>query len=559
MSDPRTVPPIEAAEAAALVARLKTSPKIVVVGDVMLDRWVYGTLTRISPEAPAPVFLEERVVESPGGAANVVMKLADLGCNAVVLCVGPNPPDEPRRRLYALMECEPERLSAADDASRPTTVKTRFVADGRQLYRHDVEATGPITTADEDGLIAGLGRHVAAADALVLCDHGKGVLTPMVIRAAMHAAVARKIPVVVDPAPGRPLEVYEVGGSPRNFVFVPNAAEYEAALDWLDLGNSDWMYPTAVTDGPRGMRLLRGLGTIHSTRVDFPTRPVDPVDVTGAGDAVAATMALGLASGLSVADCCRLANNAGRAVVLQERTGTLSRAMLVTGEPTVEPAVTAPPAQPLPAGVSPGLPPPLPGESLNDYMKRMESPTLWTVAAPDLSPPQSQEVRKLLEEMRGPSPIFLPHGLVVSAVDSVKAAGVVFIHGDPEADRRFFARWREQNPGPVAVANGVFDLFHAGHARLLAHARRFGHLVVAINSDASARRLKGDYRPVIAAIDRAEVIRSIKGVDLVVIFDHDTPGSIIEALKPEVLVKGNDWRDSIHETRTLSESGRMER
>ena len=439
-----------------LVERLSRG-RVLVVGDLVLDRHVWGAVERVSPEAPIQVLGVEHEEDSPGGAANVACKVAELGGQAVLAgVVGTD--DEGRRLLETAEAFGVDRSACVEDASRPTTLKTRYMARGQQLLRVDRESRAAVSGEASRCLAEAVARELPTCDAVILEDYGKGARAPEVLTCAR--ARAADIPVVVDPN-GTDWSRYRGAA-----VVTPNVRGLELAARG-EAGDLDGLVGLA-----RGMIEKAGAGAIAVTRGheglavvtkdsfdSVPTAPVEVYDVTGAGDAVAAVFALGLAGGLSLVETAAVANVAGGLVVQQVGVGRLSREALADAA-----------AGRLGAGAS-------------------KIVTLEQAAA---------------------------------AAGRVKAAG-----------------------GKVVFTNGCFDLLHHGHVRLLDEARGRGDLLIlGLNSDESVRRVKGPARPILPERERAQVMAALRSVDLVVIFDEDTPKRLIEEIVPDRLVKGGDYEES---------------
>lgn len=260
--------------------------RIAVVGDAMIDRWIYGRVERISPEAPIPVFVHERTVETPGGAANVAENLKALGCGDVML-----------------------RNNGHD------TVKTRFVAGGvqQQLMRYDLEEAKPVSKFDADNIIADVASF--EPNVLVLSDYGKGVFNGPVNLADCLTSLAaiNDIKVIVDPK-GKDWSKYRGAD-----VVTPNLKE------WFDVQSSfDGIGAVLLTRGAEGMSLIR-----HSQdRLDIPATNRSAVDVCGAGDTVVAALAACLAVGMDLVAAAHMANYAAGVVVGKRGTAVCTRAEL---------------------------------------------------------------------------------------------------------------------------------------------------------------------------------------------------------------------------------------
>ena len=433
------------------------SAHVVCVGDVMLDRFVYGAVERISPEAPIPVLRIDRKAVTVGGAGNVERNLSALGTETRLFGVVGD--DAAGREAVEFLSIERAvDLSLIADSARPTTVKTRFIADGQQLLRTDEEQL----TAVSDELLTQLSTNVTASvadencGALILSDYGKGVLTDAMIAAAMEAARAAGVPVVVDPK-GIDFARYRGAG-----VITPNCRELgaasrmpvdsdaEVAAAARHLIETCGLDAVIATRGSNGMTVVTGTDEVH-----LPALAREVFDVSGAGDTVVATVAAGLAAGMSVVDAAQLANVAAGLVVAKVGTAVVRIDELADG-----------------LGGAPGL-----------------------------------------------------------AVKILDTAGL----------QERIAQWRARGLS-VGFTNGCFDIVHPGHISLIEQASAAcDRLIVALNDDASVKRLKGEGRPVQPEGARARVIASLAGVDGVVLFADDTPLAMIEAVRPDVLVKGADY------------------
>ncbi|MES2834025.1 MAG: D-glycero-beta-D-manno-heptose 1-phosphate adenylyltransferase [Pseudomonadota bacterium] len=424
--------------------------RIACVGDLMLDRYVYGEVSRISPEAPIPVLKTRRTVSMPGGVGNVARNVAALGGLAHLGAVAGE--DAAGAELTALIAAE-DRV--ADFITRPagaaTIVKTRFVASGQQLLRLDEEsdATGSIYKSDA----------FSDASTILLSDYAKGVVGDGLIAAALAAAQSSGAPVIVDPK-GRDFARYgavdlikpnasELAGATG--MPVETDAEVEAAL--AALLNATTAKAIVVTRAGKGMSLARRGGTISH----FPGRAREVYDVSGAGDTGLAALGLALGAGASLETAVQFAILASGVVVGKAGTAVVTPAELIEAEMSQH-AVAA-------------------------HAKVMP-----------------------LDEL---------------------AAEV--------------ERWKAQGL-KVGFTNGCFDILHRGHVAYLEQARGWcDRLVVALNTDASVRRLKGDGRPVNDLESRAVVLGGLSSVDRVTSFDDPTPLALIERLRPDVLIKGSDY------------------
>ncbi|HUA76187.1 MAG TPA: D-glycero-beta-D-manno-heptose-7-phosphate kinase [Acetobacteraceae bacterium] len=449
---PRRTPAV--ADLADAVPRLARS-NVTVIGDIMLDRYLYGTVRRISPEAPVPILAVERESVMPGGAGNVMRNLTALGvATALISVVGDDPAGAELTGLIGGQAgVEPWLLV---EGGRTTTLKVRYIANGQQLLRADHEETVPIAAALSERLVRIAKDAMAATSVTILSDYAKGALAGETAAALIEAARTLGRTIVVDPkgsdyrryagadivTPNR-RELAEATGMPVD----SEAALIEAAAA---LREAHGFGAVLVTRSEDGMTLLDGSGPQH-----FPAEAAEVFDVSGAGDTVVATLAAGLAAGLELPAAARLANIAAGIVV--GKIGTAA-------------------ARP---------------EEL-----------LAALSA------EGSCLRKVVSRE--------------AAIEQVE-------------------RWRRKG-WRIGFTNGCFDLLHPGHVHLLEQARgACDRLVVGLNSDASVRRLKGAGRPVQPEAARAAVLASLAAVDLVCIFEEDTPLALMTELRPDLLVKGSDY------------------
>jgi D-beta-D-heptose 7-phosphate kinase/D-beta-D-heptose 1-phosphate adenosyltransferase len=313
-------------ELAAFVERLSHAP-VLCVGDVMLDRYVYGTVERISPEAPIPVLLVDRETAMLGGAGNVVRNLVAVGAHPTFLSVvGNDPAGREVSGLIASIEGVEPYLNV--ERGRVTTIKARYVASSQQLLRADREMVTPIAASIADDLRRIAAGAMADTGALVLSDYGKGVLTDDLVRGLVELARAAKKKIIVDPK-GRDFARYR-GAS----VLTPNRLELAQAAGRA-LGSEAELVEAAraivrecaleailVTRGSEGMTLVRA----EEEPLHLPAEAREVFDVSGAGDTVVAVLAGAVAAGLDIADGARLANAAAGIVVGKIGTATASAA-----------------------------------------------------------------------------------------------------------------------------------------------------------------------------------------------------------------------------------------
>jgi D-beta-D-heptose 7-phosphate kinase / D-beta-D-heptose 1-phosphate adenosyltransferase len=448
------------------LSRAMIGQTVLCVGDLMLDEFVYGEVSRISPEAPAPVIAVQRTETDIGGAGNVARNIAALGAHCIF--VGLIGDDEAGAKLKAALAQESliESVLVCDPA-RPTTRKVRFVSEhfSTHMLRADWELAAPAAAGIEQQLIDAILPLLPRADIVLLSDYAKGVLTARVIRNVIDAARKLGKRVIVDPKSAN-LAIYR-GAT----LLKPNRKEFaeatrsradteksiaEAAQDVMQLADCE---AVLVTQSEHGMTLVpRNGAAIH-----VPGHPVKVADVSGAGDTVAAVLALALAAGADWETALRMANAAAAVAVSKK------------GAAIVTPA----------------------------------------------------ELRRKI----------LPHAFLAAEEKIVATSGELDAH---------LRDWRKQGLR-IGFTNGCFDILHPGHVKVLTAARgACDRLIVGLNSDASVKRLKGEGRPVQDQHARSEVLAALEAVDLVVIFEQDTPIELITQIRPNVLVKGGDYsRDQV--------------
>ncbi len=315
----------------ALLARMEqfAGRRVLVLGDVMLDHYLWGRCERISPEAPVPVVDVQRETTSLGGAGNVAANLAALGAEpGLVGVMGDDP--HAQKMLDAFAERGVDTRALVRDAGRPTTFKTRILAQNQQVVRADWESRAPIDGAVRDAVLAMVERELARSQALVISDYGKGVVTGEVLERVMALARARKIPVAVDPKESH-IDSYR-GAS----ILTPNQHEAgyvmgRRVVDEASLMEVGWGLQgrldaecVLVTRGADGMSLFEKGGRY----THLPTVAREVYDVTGAGDTVVSVVALALAAGAEYPEACFLANHAAGVVIREVGTASCSPAQL---------------------------------------------------------------------------------------------------------------------------------------------------------------------------------------------------------------------------------------
>lgn len=457
----------------------ETKPlRIVVAGEVILDRYVWGDVERISPEAPIPVLRAHRREEKPGNAGFVMANLRALGARpAAFSVVGDDHGGRMLREMFRDLEIDTRGLLV--DPDRPTTVKERMLGSvqsanraTQQLLRVDDEDASPLSSERERELVSRLDKVLDQADGVLVSDINKGLLTASLLQRLISAANSRRIPIVIDPRLSSDYSIYRGATA-----ITPNRYETEIATGMRLTDRDAWrmaadrlvrklgLRACLVTLDRDGMYLAErgGRGSLISTS------PREVYDVTGAGDVVLTVFGLLTIAGLGFASAAALANIAAGIEVGRLGTEIISRDDLVRA-----------------------------------LAPRHES---------------------------------IEHKIV--SVDE--------LHAILEPKRRAGQ--------PIVFTNGCFDLLHAGHLQLLKFARAQGDvLIVGINSDRGVRLIKGEHRPIYPATERAHILAALKMVDHVVVFDDPRAEGIIREIRPDVLVKGQDWRGQQVDGRDFVES-----
>ena len=433
--------------------------RILVVGDILLDRFIVGEVERISPEAPIPILrvTDENVML--GGAGNVARNLAALGVNTTCVSVIGN--DAAGDNIELLLDQTHSMQSKLiRDEMCPTFIKARFLAGNQQMMRADWEGVQVLSEHLGKLLIESACSEMKNCDAVVLSDYGKRVLQNGRSKKLIDSAHAQGLKVFVDPK-SHDFSIYENAD-----IVTPNRKELLDAAD-IELTTQEDILEASqylctqhkigsllVTQSSEGMTLV---DSTHAP-IRFPAVAQEVFDVSGAGDTVIAVISAAVTTGLNLHKAAKLANIAAGIVV-----GKVGTAVVHAEE----------------------------------IIAALHHEDLGSAEAKLLSSIQIQEQVSL---------------------------------------------WRRQGL-KVGFANGCFDLLHPGHISLLAHAKSAcDRLIVALNSDTSIKRLKGSGRPIQNQAARATVIASLETVDSVVLFSDETPIDLIRAVKPDILVKGADYK-----------------
>lgn len=424
--------------------------RILVVGDLMLDRYLYGETERISPEAPVPVVKIHKAEHLPGGAGNVALNLKTLGVATTLAgIIGEDDAGELLQQdlkqtgISLLLEKMPEFL---------TITKQRIISQNQQLLRLDVEDCIPLQL---DRFHQRIIEQLSQYQLLILSDYGKGALKDCQV--LIQAARQLNIPVLVDPK-GSDYSKYQ-GAT----LLTPNRKEFEAIVGpchsdddfqqkGLALIEKLGLDALLITRSGDGMTLIRK----DAPAFHLPAEKREVYDVTGAGDTVISVLAGALAAQSPIEEAVRLANYGAGVVVTKLGAATVT---------------------------------------VSELRRAIQSAHIGQQGVVNVD-----ELMIHIEDARA--------------------------HGET-----------------IVFTNGCFDILHAGHITYLEEARQLGdRLIVAVNGDESVRRLKGPHRPMNSLAQRMKVLSALNAVDWVVPFSDDTPMSLIQAIKPDVLVKGGDYQ-----------------
>lgn len=423
---------------------------VLVIGDVMLDRYWFGDTSRISPEAPVPVVKINAADNRPGGAGNVALNIAALGAN--VTLIGVTGQDEASQHLKDQLEGANVKHDLIQLSNLATIVKLRVLSRHQQLIRLDFE--DQLIMAQSELLEDRLKAHLANTQVLILSDYKKGTLQNP--SALIKIAKAAGITVIVDPK-SDDFSIYEhadiITPNYKEFEMVAGKCKNEQAIlsQARALMTAHHIGQLLVTRGEHGMTLIEAEHHSH-----LPAYAKEVFDVTGAGDTVIAVLGAAIAAGSNTIDAMALANLGASLVVNKLGAATVSTPELqvaLTGKTTFSSGI------------------------VNDEQ-------------------------------------------LVQAVKEVRAQGK-----------------------KVVFTNGCYDILHAGHVTSLQMAKDLGDfLVVAVNSDASIKQLKGPNRPINNLDQRMTVLASLGMVDCVVPFSDETPERLLRLIQPDLLVKGGDYR-----------------
>ena len=433
------------------------SPKILIIGDLMIDHYLWGSCDRISPEAPVQVVNVKSENLTLGGAGNVIKNLNTLGAKVdVISVIGDCETSKKLIELFKDIKLDTKYL--IKEKGRITSRKSRIISDQQQVVRYDRESTNEISNKSQSNIINNFNNIINNYDVILLSDYGKGVLTKTLTQSLINIAKKEDKKILVDP---KGLDFSKYKGA---YLLTPNKKEASEATN-ININSNDSLNlvikklkeqldltVSLITLSEQGIAVFDEELRIH------PTFAKEVFDVTGAGDTVLASLGFALSFNDDIDEAIKFANLASGVVVGKIGSASASIAEIVDYE-----------------------------RSLNQV--------------------NGQNCIKNWQEI-------LP---IVSYIRNL--------------DKK------------IIFTNGCFDILHVGHIKYLEKAKEFGDiLILGLNSDSSVKKLKGKNRPINSQNDRAHILASLHVVDYVVIFDEDTPLELIKLIRPDVLVKGSDYK-----------------
>ena len=435
----------------------KIKPKILVIGDLMIDKYLWGDCNRISPEAPVQIINVKKETKVLGGAGNVAHNLKTLDANVEVLSViGGCEISKELKSLFADINLKTDYLIEQKD--RVTSKKTRIISSHQQVIRYDIESQEDISSSSEDEVLRIYQEILDEFDIVILSDYGKGVLTESITRQIIDIANLKNIKVIVDPK-GSDYSKYTSA-----YLLTPNKKEASEAtgIAIQDEGSLKLALKNLKDFCNLSISLITlsedGIAIFDNEFKSHPTFAREVFDVTGAGDTVIASLGYALAAGKDIDSAIFFANLAAGVVVGKIGSATTSFEEIIRYESSLR---------------------------ISDCDESIRS----------------------LENISG-------------VINSLKKTNKKII-----------------------FTNGCFDILHVGHVKYLEKAKKLGDiLIVGINSDNSVKKLKGDKRPINNLYDRSCVLASLNSVDFVIPFEEETPIKLIEAIVPDILVKGGDYK-----------------
>jgi len=433
------------------------TPKILVIGDLIVDHYLWGSCERISPEAPVQVINVNNESILLGGAGNVVNNLKILGAEVdIISVVGECITSQELTKLLTEIKVDTEYLVLQKD--RVASKKSRIISAHQQVIRYDRESTNEINHSSANSILSIFKSIVNDYDVILLSDYGKGLLTDELTKSLISIANEKNKKLLVDP---KGLDYSKYNGA---FLLTPNKKEAGEATHLVIEDNES--LTLAIKNLKEQCNLTFSLITLSENGVAVfdkelrihPTVAIEVFDVTGAGDTILASLGFALACNKNIDEAIQFANLASGVVVGKIGAATASLNEIIEYESSINKS------------------------NSDEHIKT------W------------KEIFSITRELK------------------IKKRKIVF-------------------------TNGCFDILHIGHIKYLEEAKSHGDiLILGLNSDESIRKLKGESRPINSQADRAYILASLEVVDFLVVFDQDTPLELIDLIKPDVLVKGGDYK-----------------
>ena len=425
-----------------LIQSLKNG-SVLVVGDIMLDRYIEGNITRISPEAPIPILNKQNERYMLGGAGNVVANLRSF--NVSVSLVGIVGDDDSSTEITTMLKNINVNSNLVSVRNSHSTTKTRFTSKQHQVFRFDVD----LKLSRDKQIIEKVRAIIDGYNVILLSDYGKGVISDTTASQIIRLANKKGKKVLVDPK-GKDYKKYDGA-----YLITPNRNELCEAVGF-DIQDSEIQHAQKLLENVKVDNILVTLGRdgmiIAGKEINkhYISQAVEVFDVSGAGDTVISSIAAGISAGLSLDKSIEIANIAAGCVVGKFGTATITVDELI--------------------------------HKSNNKIVTLED-----------------------------------------AVDIVKI-------------------WKAENK-TIGFTNGCFDLVHVGHVEVLRKTKeKCDKLVLGLNSDSSIKKIKGDGRPIIDQNSRSILLSEFQSVDLIIIFDEETPLNLIKHIKPDVLIKGSNYK-----------------
>ena len=433
------------------------NPKILVIGDLMIDQYLWGSCERISPEAPVQIINVAHESTVLGGAGNVINNLKKLGAQVgVISVIGDCEISNELRNLLSNIKVDTQYLIT--EKNRTTSKKSRIIASQQQVVRYDRESTDDINLKSQNAIIETFNKIIRDYEVLLLSDYGKGVPTNQLTQSLIKIANKHGTKVLIDPK-GSDYSKYK-----NAYLLTPNQKEASEATKVSIKDEASLI--EAITHLKSEFNLDISLITLSENGIAIydhelrthATITKEVFDVTGAGDTVLASLGFALACEFNIDEAVEFSNLAAGVVVSKIGSATAT---------------------------------------INEIIEHESS----------LNKSTSDKHIKSISE-------------ITSLSKELKARGK-----------------------KIVFTNGCFDLLHAGHVKYLEISKSFGDiLILGLNSDRSVSSIKGSGRPINNEMDRAYILAALESVDYVVIFDEDTPYNLIQAIKPHILSKGEDYK-----------------